>query len=267
VTTMAAPTTSIATHEVTWRDAVTPLSRASRRRWTACYGVLLILLAATEVDDRFTVSANHNHVLPFILLVALPVVFGMLRRGTRRIAALDHPNLDERDIAARDAAYRIAFPLLVIVALAALVLLGLAAPSIDRPGPGSSSTPGTFVEAGAFIGLGVWIALWAVFLPTGALAWREPDALDSELGGPGMPESVRDAILGFIILGGFTADVLTDVNMSFVVLGVSLALVGGLARRASGQSMMSRRRKWRVAIGLALIAIIAVWAIVATGGG
>jgi len=34
---------------VTWRDAVTPLSPASRRRWTACYALLLTLLAATVV--------------------------------------------------------------------------------------------------------------------------------------------------------------------------------------------------------------------------
>ncbi len=40
-----------ATPVVTWRDAVTPLSRASRRRWTLCYAALLALLAACVVDD------------------------------------------------------------------------------------------------------------------------------------------------------------------------------------------------------------------------
>ncbi len=39
-----------------------------------------------------------------ILLAGILILFGMLRRGTRRIAALDHPDLDERDIAARNSA-------------------------------------------------------------------------------------------------------------------------------------------------------------------
>lgn len=249
--------------EVTWRDAVTPLSRASRQRWTACYGLLLILLAASALDDRFTVGDGGSHVIPLILFVALPVVFGMLRRGTRAIAALDHPDLDERDLQARDRAYRIAFPLLVLAVVAALLLLAVAAPDITRAGHAGARTSGWFVDTQAFVELGAWIALWAVFLPTGALAWREPDALDARLGGPGMlTETIRDALLGLVILGGLAADVLTAVNVSFMVFAASLALLGGLARRESGQPMLSRQRRWRVAIGLGMIAILLAYAIV-----
>ncbi len=34
-------------------------------------------------------------------LIVMAVVFGMLRRGTRRLTAVDHPELDERDESAR----------------------------------------------------------------------------------------------------------------------------------------------------------------------
>ena len=97
MSTMAAQSPPTAPHrqpEVTWRDAVTPLSRASRRRWTACYALLLGLLAASVVSDTFAVRRTGEELIPLMLIVALAVVFGMLRRGTRRIAALDHPDLD-----------------------------------------------------------------------------------------------------------------------------------------------------------------------------
>ena len=90
---------------VTWRDAVTPLSRASRQRWTIAYAILLALLASSVVGDTFAIERTGIQAVPLVLLVALAVVFGMLRRGTRRIAALDHPDLDERDVAARNSAY------------------------------------------------------------------------------------------------------------------------------------------------------------------
>ena len=116
MSTMAASATN--TPDVTWRDALTPLSRASRRRWTACYALLLVLLALSVFVDAFAVGRGSDEQIPLILLVGVPIVFGMLRRGTRRIAALDHPDLDERDVAARNGAYRIAFPLLVLVVVA-----------------------------------------------------------------------------------------------------------------------------------------------------
>ena len=115
MSTTAAETPTSNRPAVTWRDAVTPLSRASRRRWTACFALLLALLGAGFVSDTFAVERTGEPGTPIVLFVALPIVFGMLRRGTRRIAALDHPHLDERDITARNTAYRVAFPLLVLL--------------------------------------------------------------------------------------------------------------------------------------------------------
>jgi hypothetical protein len=191
VSAMAAQAPASAGHpaqDVTWRDAVTPRSRASRRRWTVCYVLLLVVLAATVVDR----SIFPDRLLPLTVVVPPFIVFGMLRRGTRRIAALDHPDLDERDIAARNSAYRIAFPLLVLAVAATLVLLALSAPEgirtvrVTRFGPVHDHA--LFVTPMALLGAGAWIALRAAFLPTAALAWREPDALEPETGGGALSE-------------------------------------------------------------------------------
>jgi len=205
-------------------------------------------------------------VIPLILLVGLSVVFGMLRRGTRRIAAVDHPDLDERDIDARNRAYRVALPLLVLVVLAALVLLALAAPDIERPIPGSGRSgadPGWFVQVPALVGLG----LWAVILPTGVLAWMEPDALEAETRGMGLAEPVRDALLGLTLAGGIALDLIADAQVGFVLFVAALALLGGVAGRAGGRPMMSRQRKRRVAIGIVLILVLIAVGIVGLGSG
>ena len=48
----------------------------------------------------------------------------------------------------------------------------------------------------------------------------------------------------------------------------ALALLGALARRAGGQPVMSRQRRWRVAFGIVLIALLVVLALLfgASGG-
>lgn len=275
MSTMTAATKSTAPEQaptVTWRDAVTPLSRASRRRWTICYALLLVLLAASVVDDTFAIDKrSDDEQTPLVLVAGLVVVFGMLRRGTRRIAALDHPDLDERDIEARNSAYRVAFPLLVLVIIAALVLLATSAPDMTRTFRTDQviriGGEGWFVDAQALIGLGLWIGLWAVFLPTGALAWREPDALEPETGGGGLAEPIRDALLGFALAGSMVASLATESDVGFVGFIAALALLGGLARRAGGQPMLSRQRKWRVAIGIVIILILVGIAVAIGSGG
>jgi hypothetical protein len=270
VSTMAAGTSTSNRPGVTWRDAVTPLSRASRRRWTACFALLLALLGASVVSDTFAVGRSDEQVTPVILFVALPVVFGMLRRGTRRIAALDHPDLDERDVTARDAAYRVAFPLLVLVMLATFLGLAFVLPDAVRHlrHPGVEATElrdGWFLDAQALIGLGLWLALWSVYLPTGALAWREPDAIEPETASGGLPEPVRDAVLGLALAGAIVTSLVADDDTGTLLFVAALALLGGLARRAAGQPMMSRRRRWRVAIGIVLILIVVALAFVVGG--
>lgn len=107
-------TPSIPTPKRTWRDAVTPAGRSSRRRWGALYAVLLLaggaLVATDDVPAGLSDRAASDTTT--FVLVAMAVLFGMLRRGTRSLAAIDHPKLDERDNAARDKAFRIAYALL-----------------------------------------------------------------------------------------------------------------------------------------------------------
>ncbi|MEY2516245.1 MAG: hypothetical protein QOJ89_3603 [bacterium] len=245
---------------VTWRDAVTPLSRASRQRWTVAYAILLALLASSAVGDTFAIERTGIEAVPLLLLVGLAVVFGMLRRGTRRIAALDHPDLDERDVAARNSAYRIAFPLLVLVVIAALVLLAASAPDQARTitigSDGFRDATGVFVEWPALTGLGLWIMLWAVFLPTGVLAWLEPDQLEPETSTGGLPDALRDGLLGLALAGGLAASLVADSDIGVVAFVAVLALLGALGRRANGQPVISRERMWRVAIGVVTILVV-----------
>lgn len=251
---------------LTWRDALTPLSRGSRRRWTACYVLLLAVVAGHGLTRDSIQAHDLLHAFPPAILVAgLLVLFGMLRRGTRRITAIDHPQLDERDVAARNSAYRLAFPLLVLVVVASLMLLAIVIPDtdfIDRSRPrGARTLDGWFLDAQALIALGTWIGLWAVFLPTGILAWREPDAPEPENAGGGLPEWLRDGILGLGLAGGIGLALADHADAGFWAFLATLPVLGALARRASGQPAMSRQRKWRVAIGLALIALLAVVAL------
>ncbi|MEA2130586.1 MAG: hypothetical protein QOJ85_3477 [Solirubrobacteraceae bacterium] len=262
MSTTAAETPTSNRPAVTWRDAVTPLSRASRRRWTACFALLLALLGAGFVSDTFAVERTGEQGTPIVLFVALPIVFGMLRRGTRRIAALDHPDLDERDITARNTAYRVAFPLLVLLMLATFVALAFALPGAVRHvrHPGVDVTElrdGWFLEPQALIGLALWLGLWAVYLPTGVLAWREPDALEPETASGALPERLRDALLGLALAGAAVVSLVSEDDAGTLLFVAALALLGALARRAAGQPMMSRQRQWRIAIGIVLIFIVA----------
>ena len=113
----------------------------------------------------------------------------MLRRSTRRLTALDHPELDERDRLARDRAFRLAYPLLLAVVVISLAVLALVLPEAapravpaDFPRGGTVLIAGSFLQIEALIGLALWLVLSAIFLPTGVVAWREPDALKPDPG-------------------------------------------------------------------------------------
>jgi hypothetical protein len=220
----------------TWRDAITPEGRASRRRWTLVFPALLCLsawMAVATYDDGGTGVDG-------LLLVALVIVFGMLRRSTRRLTALDHPELDERDRLARDRAFRLAYPLLLAVLVISLAALALMLPDAERevpadfPRDGSISIAGSFLQLEALIGLALWLVLWAIFLPTGVLAWREPDALEPDPGEPdaGLSEAARDGLLGGALAAGLILGIVQDVDLFALLpfLGV-LVLLGWLARR------------------------------------
>jgi hypothetical protein len=219
---------------LTWRDAITPEGRASRRRWTVIYPGLLGLSAwsavATYDDGEGGLGA--------LSVVALIIVFGMLRRSTRRLTALDHPDLDERDRLARDRAFRLAYPLLMAVLVISLAALALVLPEVSREVPadsgGTIAIPGGFLRLEALFGLGLWLVLWAVFLPTGVFAWREPDALDPEPGegAAGLSEAARDGLLGAALAAGVVVGIVQDVDVFALLPFVgALALLGWLARR------------------------------------
>ena len=215
----------------TWRDAITPASRAGRRRWTLAYALLLVFAAVyfgtTDVDPGGGAD--------WLVIAALFVVFGMLRRGTRRLTAIDHPGLDERDALARDRAFRLAYPLLLAVLLAVLVLLVVALPDTDHTvqrGATRVVASGWFLAPDTLVGLTAWIVLWAMFLPTGVLAWREPDALEPDEPAGGLSEPARDALLGTALVAGLVLGfVLGSDLVALLPLAGVIALLGAAARR------------------------------------
>lgn len=220
----------------TWRDAITPQGRASRRRWTLAFPALLCVYAWIAVASSDDDATGGGLLAP----VALVIVFGMLRRSTRRLTALDHPELDERDRLARDRAFRLAYPLLLAVLVVSLAVLAVVLPEATRDVPSdfrrgaTISIPGSFLQLEALIGLALWLAVWAVFLPTGVLAWREPDAFEPDTGEPtaGPSEATRDAWLVAGLTAGFALGIVLDVDLFGLLPFVAvLALLGRLARR------------------------------------
>ncbi|MDQ3647145.1 MAG: hypothetical protein M3433_00900 [Actinomycetota bacterium] len=258
-------------HVITWRDAVTPVSRASRRRWTAVYPLLLagggIAMAAPQL-----LGLGEDSDLAWGLVIVIAVVFGMLRRGTRRLTAVDHPELDERDESARADAFRAAYPfLLTVLALSALALF-VVLPDIDRStregATITSSESGFFLTAEAMIGFLLWGFLWAVFLPTGVLAWREPDALDGETvtRERGVSEPVRDALLASALVVGLGASLLSDTSVWLLLaLLAVLTALGAIARRTAGEPAVSAATKG--GLGVASLIVGPVVATLAVGGG
>ena len=76
--------------------------------------------------------------------------------------------------------------------------------------------------------------LWAIFLPTGVLAWCEPDALEPDPGepAPGLSEAARDGVLGAALAAGLVLGFVQDVDLFALLPFVgALALLGWLARR------------------------------------
>lgn len=240
----------------TWRDALTPLSRASRRRWAAAYSLLLTAGGAVNAwPEAVGLSEDQRQATSFFLIVALFVVFGMLRRSTRRLTALDHPSLDERDLAARDRAFRLAYPLLMAVVLVTLLTAVFDANEITRPlenGP-DAEPPETasYVDNIVIVEVLLWVTLWWIYLPTGILAWRDPDAVGiGQEASPGVAEPARDALLALALVLGLVLCVVAPTALwSLLPLVAALGVLGGLARRRAGQPAV----------------VVATWKLGATG--
>jgi hypothetical protein len=252
----------------TWRDAITPSARSSRRRWTLAYALLLSFAGVYLGLDW-----PHGDGDGWLVTVGLFVVFGMLRRGTRRLTAIDHPGLDERDMLARDRAFRLAYPLMLVVLLATIAALAIVLPDATRTvvqADADVTSPGFFLGGEALVGLGLWLMLWGVFLPTGVLAWREPDVLEPDPGEPGsgLAEPARDALLGGALVAGLVMGLLThnDAYALAPLVAVLMAL-GALARRAAGQPPVQAATLWRFAAAAALVVAILAALFVSVGGG
>lgn len=254
---------------LTWRDALTPLSRTSRRRWAVIYGLLLTAGGAISVwPEALGLSDDQRQRTGGLLAVALLVVFGMLRRGTRRLTALDHPSLDERDLAARDRAFRLAYPLLMAVVLVTFAVMVIDATEITRileRGPDFESQETTsWVDTTDIVNGLLWIALWWVYLPTGILAWREPGAVG--MGGevsPGVAEPARDGLLALALGAGLAMGVFASTApWSLLPIIAALALLGGLARREAGQPPVAastlRATGIMLILGAAALAVLTV---------
>lgn len=204
----------------TWRDAITPAGRTSRRRWTLAYAGLLCFGAVYA-----GVGGSEEGGAETLAVVALFVVFGMLRRGTRRTVVQGNVNV---------------------------------------------ITSVTVLRAQTLMELALWAALWAIFLPTGVLAWREPDALAADPGEPtfGISETARDALLGAALAAGLALGLLQDDDVIplLPLVGV-LMLLSGFARRAAGQPQVQASTLWRVAAALVLAAALAAALLLGVGGG
>lgn len=257
-----------AEYVMTWRDAVTPVSRASRRRWTAVYPLLLVG-GGVAVAAPHVLELGEDSGVIWGFLASMAVVFGMLRRGTRRLTAVDHPELDERDVSARADAFRAAYPLLLAVLVLSLVALFVVLPDIDRitrDGPNSTGSEGGFFLTGeVLIGLLLWGFLWAVFLPTGVLAWREPDALDSKTvtGARGVSEPVRDALLASALAVGMCASLLSDSSFwTLLALLLMLTALGGVARHSAGQPAISAASKAGLGAAFLILGAVIAWTFV-----
>jgi hypothetical protein len=261
-----------------WREELTPRSRASRRRWTVVLAALLVLvgLSATSDDLRDVVFRDGTGGRGFLVVVLLLVVFGLLRRGTRRLGALrDHDaRLDERDLAARHRAFRTAFGLFLLVVALTIYALPAAVPDAERT-IDDATVSGSFLDEDALFALIAWLLVWAVFLPTAALAWREPDApaLDAEDGDvrPVLGEARRDLLLlAVFVVGGAASATYPDNNaapetlVGLLPFALLVIAVGVLRGRREGHSWVrSTLGVWRIATGVAMVVAL----LVLVGGG
>ena len=230
---------------ISWREAVTPLSRGSRRRWVVFY-VLLLLATAAVAGWREGLGLHEKAGDSlFLAVIVMFLVFGMLRRGTRQLTAFDRPRLDERDRQELHSAFRYAYPLFMAVMVASFAVVALTLPDVKRRYSDDGFTQidaGQFLGPDALIGIPLWGFLWAVFLPTAVLAWREPDAVSADedaVDGPS--ELIRDLVLAAALVAAIVLDAVEGTNgyVGPLLLVGALATVAAWWRHAFGQHPVS----------------------------
>ncbi|MFM7707370.1 MAG: hypothetical protein ACKO9D_05025, partial [Gammaproteobacteria bacterium] len=82
---------------------------------------MTVVLAAMALIRLLTATKLTSY-LEFALLVAVFVMYFMLRKGVRHISDAPNELLDERQIGVRDAAHTVAYRLLAFVGIVALVV-------------------------------------------------------------------------------------------------------------------------------------------------
>lgn len=251
-----------------WRDELTPRTRASRRRWTVVEAVLLLGMGATALSDglRDAVAGDGDG-----RGIVLLVVYGVLQRGTRRLGSLrtGDGDLDERDRASRHHAFRTAFGLFLLVLLVTLAALPAALPEGSTGTQGLRETGGSYLAGGDLWTLMLWLFAWAVFLPTAALAWREPDAppLDVDDPRPVLGEGVRDLLLVAVLAVGAGIAIaapsgnatIQSLVLPYVPFALLVCVVGAVrGRRAGDHPLRAAFRGWRIVTALLLVSTLGV---------
>jgi hypothetical protein len=130
--------------------------RMRRALVVAGYGLALVAALLTWLD-----SAVLFGTLPYLILLAGLGVYAVLSRTVRGTTAAPDEALDERLLALRDAAARVAYQRWGVLAVGAVFLLMLA---VGR---------GFEVEAHHLEALFLGLALTGALTPSAVLAWRE----------------------------------------------------------------------------------------------
>lgn len=217
-----------------WPDLMTPLSRASRRRWSVMTVAVCALLGGAFVASSFDRAVAMA--VPFMVFAWL-IGWSMLLRSTRAVAKLNATGLDEREMASRGDAFRTAFVLLLACAVGSIAVLGAFAAAADA----DVSPRGLATAAG-------WIVMWAGVLPTIVLAWREPDALELDEDRQLMPELLRDGLVAGSVVVGLAVCVFVDPMLGLLAYAVPGTL-WLLSTRVPGEPLLS----WREIVAILFV--------------
>ena len=137
--------------------------QSARRRLVLTLAVLIFVLAVQSLLP----TTKLQTYLEFALIAAVVVLYFVLRKAVRHIADAPNELLDERQIAARDAAFTVAYRLLA-VAFTVYILMYVAYDVLR-----AASVEGDGMRLG-HISLLISAAMLAGSLPAMVLAWNLP---------------------------------------------------------------------------------------------
>ena len=142
-------------------------TRPSRLRQQGSRRVLVGVTAAVLFSMAllgFVTQPKLQSYLEFALLATVLLLYLPLRKAVRQISEAPDELLDERQVAARDAAHTVAYRILAFVAVGAIILHAVF-PHSTEPGQ---------TLLGARSNLVLAVAIGAAFMPAMVLAWNLP---------------------------------------------------------------------------------------------